>query len=536
MVLLKSLIWIPGQHAAQPGRVREQSCRKYRPRPLVFERLENRLCLSTWSEPVNLGAAINGAGFDNRRPAISSDGLSLYFSSNRPGGFGTNDLWVSHRATLNDPWGDPQNLGPAINYPGSLETSAPNLSTDQHWLFYFGTDRPGGYGGNDVWASYRPDTNDNLGWQTPINLGPGVNSQSDDAGPGYFEDPTTGIPSLYFDSNRPGGMGDLDIYASTLQGFARFGPAALVPELSSPYRDGRPTIRSDGLEMFFTSNRPGGLGNGLNLWVSTRASTLDRWSTPVDLGAPVNMEGFNDAASALSADSNTLFFYSNRPGGLGTNDLYMSTRLPEVADHLTLSVPANTTAGENIRLTVTAWDHYGNIATGYTGTVTFTSSDLQAMLPASYTFTTDDKGTHTFDFVLRTAGAQSIKVADTVGEVIGAQAAVVVNPAAADHLLITTAPTAVSGMPFDVTVTAVDSYGNIDTNYQGMVIFSSTDPNSGVVLPSDYTFTTGDGGDNGVHTFSGGVMLVTLGDQTFTVTDTASGITGSATITVGPGP
>jgi DNA-binding beta-propeller fold protein YncE len=98
------------------------------------------------------------------------------------------------------------------------------------------------------------------------------------------------------------------------------------------------------------------------------------------------------------------------------------------------------------------------------------------------------------------------------------------------------APTSVpSATAFDLTITALDPYGNIDTNYQGTVTFSTTDPDTGVVLPADYTFTTGTGGDNGVHTFSGGVTLVTVGDQTLTVTDTISGIAGSATITVGPG-
>jgi DNA-binding beta-propeller fold protein YncE len=93
-----------------------------------------------------------------------------------------------------------------------------------------------------------------------------------------------------------------------------------------------------------------------------------------------------------------------------------------------------------------------------------------------------------------------------------------------------------SGNSFDLTVTALDPYGNRDVNYQGTVTFSTTDPDSGVVLPADYTFTTGDGGDNGVHTFPGGVTLITVGDQTLTATDTLSGITGSATVTVGPSP
>ena len=66
--------------------------------------------------------------------------------------------------------------------------------------------------------------------------------------------------------------------------------------------------------------------------------------------------------------------------------------------------------------------------------------------------------------------------------------------------------------------------------------FTTTDADSGVLLPANYTFTTGDGGDNGVHAFPGGVMLLTGGDQTFTGTDTVSGIIGSITVTVGPGP
>jgi len=295
---------------------------------LVIERLEDRFCLSTWSDPVDLGPVINCPGCDNRRPAISADDLSIFFSSNRLGRPpDTGPLWVSHRDSVDDPWGESKQLGPAINDPSATQAGAPNLSPDQHWLF-FHSDRTdlGSAGGFDIYASYRPDVQDDFGWQTPINLGPGVNTEYGDYGPTIFEDHATGITTLYFNSDRPG-LGDFDIYASTLQGFANFGPAVLVPELSSPYRDTRTAIRSDGLEIFLTSNRPGGLGTGLNIWVSTRDSTLDPWSTPENLGAPINMDGYNDGAPALSADGNTMYFYSNRPGSIGDNDLYMSTRL-----------------------------------------------------------------------------------------------------------------------------------------------------------------------------------------------------------------
>lgn len=95
-------------------------------------------------------------------------------------------------------------------------------------------------------------------------------------------------------------------------------------ELSSPFRDTRTAIRHDGLEMFITSNRPGKIGS-LDIWVSTRATTSDRWSTSTDLGPTVNSTAAN-GAPALSYDGTTLYFYSTCPGGSGKNDLWMTTR------------------------------------------------------------------------------------------------------------------------------------------------------------------------------------------------------------------
>src|SRR5215471_17462185 len=94
---------------------------------------------SDWLTAVNLGPVVN-SGFDDQHPAISKDGLRLYFVSNRPGGFGGLDIWVSRRASLEDPWEAPINLGPSIN--SSSNDFAPNLSTDGHLLF-FDSDRPG---------------------------------------------------------------------------------------------------------------------------------------------------------------------------------------------------------------------------------------------------------------------------------------------------------------------------------------------------------------------------------------------------------
>jgi WD40-like Beta Propeller Repeat len=293
---------------------------------LVPQQVETAKKFSAWSAPVNLGPVVNSA-FEEFLPEMSKNELSLYFASNRPGPFGGEDLWVSRRATRNDDWGEPLNLGPNVNT--SFNERSPALSRDGHFLF-FTTTRPGGSGAFDIWVSWRAHTRDDFGWQPPVNLGPGVNGAFGDFGPTFFENDDIGIPNLFFASSRPG-VGGIDIYRSELLASGSFGPALLIPELSTPQNDFRPTIRPDGLEVFFDSNRPGPpdvSGIGLrDLWVSTRETTSNAWSTPVNLGPAVNTE-FNDTLPALSSDGMTLIFTSDRPG-FGGSDLYMSARARE---------------------------------------------------------------------------------------------------------------------------------------------------------------------------------------------------------------
>jgi Tol biopolymer transport system component len=285
---------------------------------LVPQQVETAKTFSAWSAPVNLGPVVNSA-FEEFLPEMSKNELSLYFASNRPGPFGGEDLWVSRRATRNDDWGEPLNLGPNVNT--SFNERSPALSRDGHLLFFAST-RPGGSGGFDIWVSWRAHTRDDFGWQPPVNLGTGVNGAFGDFGPTFFENDDIGIPNLFFASSRPG-VGGVDIYRSELGANGSFGSAMLIPELSTPHNDFRPTIRPDGLEVFFDSNRPGGIGLR-DLWVSMRETTSNAWSTPVNLGPAVNT-GFNDTLPALSSDGMTLIFTSDRPG-FGGSDLYMSAR------------------------------------------------------------------------------------------------------------------------------------------------------------------------------------------------------------------
>src|SRR6266850_6361061 len=120
---------------------------------------------SDWSAPINLGPVINSA-FSDQGPAISKNGLSLYFTSNRPGGLGGFDMYVSQRASVHEPWGSPVNLGPTVNT--TSDEGNPAFSRDGHFLF-FQSRRPGGFGGIDLWVSVREHTHDDFDWQLPVN-------------------------------------------------------------------------------------------------------------------------------------------------------------------------------------------------------------------------------------------------------------------------------------------------------------------------------------------------------------------------------
>ncbi len=186
-----------------------------------------------------------------------------------------------------------------------------------------------------------------------------------------------------------------------------------------------------------------------------------------------------------------------------------------------VSAPASTTAGTAFTVVVTAEDSGSNIATTYTGTIDFTTTDPATMpplaLPANYTFTQTDGGVHTFTLgaTLITAGLQTVTVADTVATTATGSATVTVSPAAASQFVLSAPTPETAGVPFGVSITAKDTYGNIATGYTGTVHITSTDPQA--QLPNNFTFA------NGSDIFS--VTLETANNlQTVTATDASNSL------------
>ena len=275
--------------------------------------------------PTNLGPTVNSSA-DDALASISADGLSLFFSSTRPGGFGKWDLWVTTRETRDGNWGTPVNLGPTVNSSASDLSSS--ISADGLSLYYGSW--WAGYGKNDIWVTTRETTEDD--WGTPVNLGPTVNSSSEDWSPSISTDGLT----LFFGSNRPGGLGNWDIYVTTraTKDDDWSAPVNLGPTVNSSALDYGPCISADGLTLFFTSVRPGGYGNN-DIWVTTRATTEDDWGTPVNLGPIVNSLA-NEGIPSISADGREIYFSDGgygkapRPGGIGGIDIWQVSILPVV--------------------------------------------------------------------------------------------------------------------------------------------------------------------------------------------------------------
>lgn len=188
------------------------------------------------------------------------------------------------------------------------------------------------------------------------------------------------------------------------------------------------------------------------------------------------------------------------------------------ATHLVVEFAEDTsTAGQTVHLVVNARDANGDVVPDFLGQVTVTSDNPADVLPDPYQFNELDAGSHTFDFGLSAAGRHTITVTTSLGAYTDF---VDVSPDVADRYQFLNPTTPTAGSPFDVTIKVLDQFDNLAAGYNGTVHFSTTDPNGGVSLPGDYTFTALDGGQ---HTFAGGVTLLTAGPRSLSATLTGLG-------------
>jgi hypothetical protein len=251
-------------------------------------------------------------------PIQSLDGLSLYMASNRPGGQGGLDIWVSRRPHRHAPWGSPENVGEPVNSPADDFCPTPIRGGG---LFFVSREAlPGTCGLGDLYFTRQTRRH---GWSEPEHLAcapDGPNSELDEQGPSYVA--AGWKASLYFSRSSATVPGE--IFVSHVHPRGGFGPAAPVAELNdAAANDIQPNVRSDGREVVLSSSRPGTLG-AQDVWVATRRSLHDPWSALVNLGTAVNTPAAETRPS-LSWGGRTLLF-GRAPGPEGLSDIYVATR------------------------------------------------------------------------------------------------------------------------------------------------------------------------------------------------------------------
>ncbi|SDF69635.1 WD40-like Beta Propeller Repeat [Pedobacter terrae] len=269
--------------------------------------------------PTNLGEGVNTVDAEYF-PAITADGEILVFTRQVKG---NEDFWTAQ--FKNNTWSTATPLSSKINTTRYNE-GAQTISPDGKYLFFTGCNRPDGLGRCDIYVSHREGKD----WGEPYNVGQPVNSEFWESQPAISPDGRT----LYFISNRPGGYGGYDIWKSTITDDAKWGPAInLGPEINTAFDENTPFLHADGKTLYFSSNGWPGFGNK-DIYFS-RQGNDGQWQKPVNIGYPIN--SFEDESGlVVSADGNLGLFSSNLKGGFGMQDIY-SFGIPETAKPLKVS-------------------------------------------------------------------------------------------------------------------------------------------------------------------------------------------------------
>ena len=256
-------------------------------------------------QPFNLGFYVNSE-YRDYFPALTADGQTIIFTRNVKG---NEDFYTSSQK--NGEWQKAKSLSKNINTPNYNE-GAQSISPDGRYLFFTGCNRPDGVGRCDLYVC-RKEGND---WSKPINLGNVINTTDWESQPSISADGNT----LYFLSNRPGGFGGYDIWKSTFDVNAQWtNPVNLGANINTPYDEGTPFIHADGQMLFFSSDGWPGMGQKDNFY--SKIQEDGTFGKAVNLGYPINT--FNDEFGFIvTADGTEGLFSSDLDGGFGDVDIY----------------------------------------------------------------------------------------------------------------------------------------------------------------------------------------------------------------------
>jgi outer membrane protein OmpA-like peptidoglycan-associated protein/tetratricopeptide (TPR) repeat protein len=256
--------------------------------------------------PQNMGDSINTADLEYF-PSLTIDGKKLIFTRriNNKESFYESDK-------QNEIWGKAFPLVGKINSPDN-NVGAQNISQDGQWLVYTGCNFPRGMGSCDLYISYLTKN----GWSEPQNLGWNVNSEFWESTPSLSPDKR----DLYFSSNRPGGYGGKDIWVSHRTDNGNWSvPENLGPDINTAGDESTPFIHADNQTLYFNSNGLPGYSEKPDLFV-TRKLEDGKWSNPENLGYPINTID-DEGSMIVDADGKTAYYSSDKIDTKGGLDIY----------------------------------------------------------------------------------------------------------------------------------------------------------------------------------------------------------------------
>ncbi len=262
--------------------------------------------------PVSIGSAIN-TQLEEYSPAFAIDENTIYFT-NRDPKYQNEDIFYSTKE--NGVWQTAKNIGSPINTVDN--EGAFSISSDGNYIFFTSCSRSGGKGQCDIWLTM----NKNGTWTTPSNLQEPINSRYWESQPSI----SSNGRQLYFTSDRPGGFGGTDLWVATFGDEGWEEPVNLGPDINTSKDEQFPFIHSDGVTLYFSSEGHPGMG-GSDLYIS-HLKPDNSWEEPKNLGYPINTSG-EDWNMIVGRDGETAYYSSNSiPGGSGGMDIY-TFKLPK---------------------------------------------------------------------------------------------------------------------------------------------------------------------------------------------------------------
>lgn len=270
-------------------------------------------------DPHNPGAAINSE-YAEYSPALTADEQTLIFTRKKPlegyklredlpRDFFFEDFYVSH--LVDGEWTEAKNMGAPLNTPGN--EGAQTITADGRHMYFTACNRPDGIGSCDIYYAVKTGQE----WSVPQNAGRPLNSSSWDSQPSVSADGNT----LYFASSREGSIGSMDIWKAKKQDDGQWGdPENLGETINTSGNELSPFIHHDNESLYFASDGHPGMG-GLDIFVSKRDPDTRVWSTPVNLGYPINTHG-DEFSFVVGASGQQAWFASDMEGGFGRSDIY----------------------------------------------------------------------------------------------------------------------------------------------------------------------------------------------------------------------